>query len=311
MSTTQKKKFTGYDKLILAVAVVYMLGVSIYMVWHQAFFSPDRFFVFAFLGMVLLGRASTFVWDWTPPILLILGYDFLRGLVPHFITRTHIHIMIYFDRFIFGNVPTLILQHAFFVDGHIRWYDQVAVVLYFLHFVVPLLVALLFWFLDRKIFKQYMTAMVVLSYAAFITYIVFPAMPPWMAASQGFLPPVAHIMEQVLASFAHPVSLPTVYQYFGANLVAAVPSLHAAYPFMTALFFIKKFGRVGIPVLLYPVVMWFSIVYLGEHYVFDIVVAIFYTLSIFACIINWKQVKTKLINKLFRKQNKFLIAENN
>jgi hypothetical protein len=294
MVSSSKTIHPHYDRVILIISITYMLAVSAYMVWHQQFFSPDRFFIFACGGMLLLGRAWTFFWDWLPPILLILGYDYLRGLVPDFISKTHIHIMIYFDKFFFGQVPTLTLQHLFFVDGRIRWYDNLAVIMYFLHFVIPLVVALFFWFIDRKLFKQYMVAMVVLSYLAFFTYIAFPAMPPWMAAQQGFLPPVAHIMDQVLAHFAHPINLPTVYQYVGANLVAAVPSLHAAYPFMTALFFFKKFPKWGWTFFIYPVFMWFAVVYLGEHYVFDITVAVIYCLVIYAGVTNWRGYSLKV-----------------
>lgn len=305
-NSKQKWKTAGsHDKIILIATLSYLTIISAFMVWHQEFFSPDRFFVFVFFGMLLVGKAWSFFWDWLPPILLIMGYEYLRGVVPHLITKVHIRAMIMFDTFIFHSVPTISLQHWLFKDGTIHWYDQAAVILYFLHFIVPLLAALVFWFLDKKIFKQYMASMIVLSYLAFVTYYIFPAMPPWMAAQQGFLPPVAHIMDQVLAHFAHPISLPTVYNYVGANLVAAVPSLHAAYPLMTALFFYKKFPRFGGLAFLYPLAMWFAIVYLGEHYVFDIVVAVVYVLSIYALITDWRGLTSKIkyiVARLFKTQ---------
>lgn len=285
---------------MLIAMLLYVALITAYMIWHQEFFSPDRFVVFAFLGMLVAGRAWMFLWDWLPPILLILGYDYVRGLVPDYITKVHIHVMIYFDKFIFGAVPTLTLQHLFFVDGRIRWYDNVAVIFYFAHFVVPLFLALVFWVIDRKMFKLYMLAMVILSYAAFITYFLFPAMPPWLASQQGFLPPVAHIMDQVLAHFARPISLPTVYQYMGANLVAAVPSLHAAYPFMAALFVNRKFPRWGKLFFLYPAIMWVSVIYLGEHYFFDIVVAVIYTLVIYVGVINWRGYRSRFKNWILK-----------
>ncbi len=280
-----------HDKIILLSALCYMIIISAFMVWHQEFFSPDRFFVFAFLAMLLLGRAWAFFWDWLPPMLLLLGYDYLRGLVPQISGKVHVHAMIYFDKFIFGSVPTNWLQQHFF-NGQIRWYDNVAVVLYSMHFITPLIVALVFWLLDRTYFKLYMTAMVVLSYLAFITYYLFPAMPPWMAAQQGFLPQVAQITSLTMANFAHPISLPTVYNYVGANLVAAVPSLHAAYPLMTALFVFKKFPRWGWTAFIYPLAMWLVVMYLGEHYFFDICVAIVYVVAVFAVIMEWNKIKS-------------------
>jgi len=298
---------TGYDRFIAIATAGYLLIISAFMIWHQQFFSPDRFFVFALVGAAAAGKIGTFLWDWTPPILLILGYEYLRGIVPQLITKVHIRAMIYFDRFLFGNVPTIALQHAFFNINRLHWYDYTAVTLYLLHFVVPMLAALLFWVLDRTLFRMYMAAMVALSYLAFATYYFFPAMPPWLAAQQGFLPPVAHIMDLVFAHFAHPISLPTVYQYVGANLVAAVPSLHAAYPLMTALFFYRKFPKYGAIAFAYPVAMWFAVMYLGEHYAFDIIVATIYVLGIYALITNWRNVRTRIKNfilKIFHRRQR-------
>ena len=281
------------DKIILGTTLLYLGVITAFMVWHQQFFSLDRMFVFAFIGMLLIGRAWTFFQDWMPAILLLLGYDYLRGLVPAVSGRVHVHAMVLFDKVLFfGHVPTIVLQHWLFTSGHIHWYDQAAVILYFLHFAVPFMAGLVFWFMDRTFFKRFVASLVVLSYAAFVTYYIFPAMPPWMAAQQGFLPPVAHVMDQVLANFAHPVSLPTVYAYVGANLVAAVPSLHAGYALLTALFVNKKFKRYGWLAFLYPAGMFFAVVYLGEHYVFDIIAATAYVLVIYAFATNWHGIGT-------------------
>jgi len=287
------------DKIIIGATFAYLAIITAFMVWHQEFFSPDRFFIFVFLAMILAGKAWAFLWDWTPPVFLILGYDYLRGLVPQVTNKVHIHAMIYFDKLVFfGQVPTLWLQRHFFTPGTIRWYDNAAVVFYFLHFIIPLLVALWFWFTDKSLFKLYTAAIVVLSYLGWITYYIFPAMPPWMASQQGFLPPVAHIMDQTLIHFAHPISLPTVYNYVGANLVAAVPSLHAAYPLMAALFFYKKYPKWGAWFFLYPLGMFLTIMYLGEHYFFDIVVAIVYTLAVYGIITDWRGMRTRIWVKL-------------
>lgn len=292
-------KNTGHhDRLIIITIFIYLTIVTAFMIWHQEFFSPDRFFVFVFIAMILAGRAWAFLWDWLPPILLILGYDYLRGIVPLLNSKAHAFTMINFDKFIFfGNVPTIWLQQHFYIAGKITWYDNLAAVIYFLHFIIPLFVALLFWFIDKKIFKQYTATIVVVSYLAFITYYIFPAMPPWMAGSVGFLPPVAHILDLTLAHFGHPINLPTVYNYVGANLVAAVPSLHAAYPLTTALFFYKKFPKWGWTFFLYPLIMAIVVMYLGEHYFFDICVAVVYVYIVYGFLTNWHGMSTAVINK--------------
>jgi membrane-associated phospholipid phosphatase len=55
------------------------------------------------------------------------------------------------------------------------------------------------------------------------------------------------------------------------NTVAAMPSLHAAYPLMLLLFFWPAGRLVRIALGLYTLAMAFALVYGGEHFVLDIV----------------------------------------
>ncbi len=45
--------------------------------------------------------------------------------------------------------------------------------------------------------------------------------------------------------------------------------MHVAIPTVIFLFCYKIFGRKALPAILYPVVVMFSTVYLGEHYLID------------------------------------------
>lgn len=268
-------------KLIYGISIVYLVIVSIYMISHRAWLSPDQFFAFAILAVILIGRTKQFIWDWVPVLLLLFGYEYLRGLIPQLSGEAHIWPMIQADNFLFGFLPTLKLQSLLFNQSFLHWYDYLAVILYISHFVIPMGFTFILWLSDRKTFKQFTLALLVLSYLSFLTYIVFPAMPPWMASDQGFLPPLAKIMDQVLASFAHPISVPTVYQYFGANLVAAVPSLHAAYPWLIFLFLYQKLHFLAVLSLPYVFGVWFAIVYLGEHYVVDAILGVIYATMVY------------------------------
>jgi membrane-associated phospholipid phosphatase len=48
------------------------------------------------------------------------------------------------------------------------------------------------------------------------------------------------------------------------------PLLHAAYPFFTALFIGKKYPKTVPFLILYAVGVAFAVIYLGEHYFFDV-----------------------------------------
>ncbi len=257
-------------KLVYLLPLMYILAVSVYMIWHRAWFSPDQFFAFAILGTLFIGRTKQFLQDWIPVLLLLFGYEYLRGIVPYLTKYVNIWPMIRGDELLFGCLPTIKLQAVLFDGITLHWYDYVAVTLYISHFVIPWVIAFIFWMYDRKIFKEYTAAFLVLSYLAFFTFIIFPAMPPWMASNQGYIPPLKKIMDQVMASFAHPIDVPSVYRFFGANLVAAVPSLHAAYPWLIFIFILKKFRKLSVLAIPYVAGVWFAVVYLGEHYVVDV-----------------------------------------
>lgn len=274
------------QKTAFFLPIAYLVVVGIFLVWHRAFFSPDQFFAAALLITLVIGRSKQFVMDWSLPVTLFLSYEYLRGLVPNLSLKAHIFPMINFDKVIFGSLPTNSLQSLLFSDGIVHWYDYLATLLYMSHFIVPMFVCFILWLKNREDFKNYSLALLLLSYAAFATYIIFPAMPPWMAAQQNFIPEVAKIMEKVFANFPQPIDLPTVYKFVGANLVAAVPSLHAAYPLLTFLFIAQKSKAKSLLVLPYVFGIWFSIVYLGEHYVFDIVIGSLYAILVFGLVMK-------------------------
>lgn len=176
------------------------------------------------------------------------------------------------------------------------WYDYVSVVLYICHFVVPMVVGYFFWINDREFFKKYTFGFLAISYAAFITYIIFPAMPPWMAGNLGYIPPVREVISIVMSHFMQTsISLPSVFSLIGGDQVAAMPSLHAALPLMV-FFYVYKFNKkLGIIFAPYVIGVWFAVIYLGEHYFIDVVVGIIYSTVIFLLI---DKVFPKIISRL-------------
>src|SRR5207302_9861698 len=93
----------------------------------------------------------------------------------------------------FGQVPTLLLQRAFYHAGQVAWYDIAATMFYFLHFAFPLGLGYLFWIVDRRSFLRFSRALIAMSFAAFVFYLLLPVAPPWTA-----VPGVAKIIYQTL-----------------------------------------------------------------------------------------------------------------
>ncbi len=282
-------------KVVCVLSVLYLAILSAYLLWHRMWFSPDQFFAAALVAALILGRFRQFLQDWISPIALFLGYESLRDFVPKLTTQAHALPMIKFDELFFGGtVPTVTLQKLLFAGNHFQWYDYLATLLYETHFVFFLLVGFILWLSRKEIFKEYYLGILILSYMAFVTYLLFPTVPPWMAAQQGFIPPILNIASKVSVNFPQAMSLPTIYSFFGANLVAAVPSLHAAYPFLTLLFLTNRFRAWGLLLLPYVAGVWFSIIYLGEHYFFDIAAGVLYAFIAFYLVIKRQQIWARL-----------------
>jgi membrane-associated phospholipid phosphatase len=67
------------------------------------------------------------------------------------------------------------------------------------------------------------------------------------------------------------------------NNVAAMPSIHAAYPMLICLFFWKGASRrKRVLLLAYPICMAFTLVYTGEHFVIDILMGWLYAAATFS-----------------------------
>ncbi len=229
-----------------------------------------------------------------PLFAVLFAYDLLRGLankvggwmfdlprwvssteVPATTARAHLAEPLNVDKTLFGGqVPTVWLQQHFYDAGVAHWYDRIAVPVYLSHFVVSLLLAVVLWCVNYRLFRRYLATLVSLTTVTLVTYLLYPAVPPWMAALNHHLPAVHRVVEDTLSvldaeTLSSVVEQGTAY----SNPVAAIPSLHAAVPMMLLLFFWREVG-VGRRVLLalYGALMAVTLVYTGEHYVVDVLI---------------------------------------
>ena len=256
--------------MTLTTALLIGLGIPI---------PPDRYFVVLLVPMLLVRRARTFVLDWSPFLLLLFSYEFLRGLAGK-VGQINYLLALGFDSRLFGTPPPVSLQQRFAHHAPVA-YDYVAALLYLLHFVAPLSFAFVLWMRSREDFARFTGSFLLLSYAALATFVLFPAAPPWLASQQGYLPAVHEQVGVVLSAFPSHFKLPTVYQLFDPNQVAAIPSLHAAYPLLLLLFACRFFGLRALVLAPYVAGVWLAVVYMGEHYVFDVVAGAAYSVAAF------------------------------
>jgi membrane-associated phospholipid phosphatase len=177
-----------------------------------------------------------------------------------------------------GQLPTSLLQHAFLRFGEVA--DDVATVVYFCHFVVPIAAGTVLWLVDRRLFLRFVTALMGLAFACFVLYLLAPTAPPWYAQDHGVACCFRHVIGTTLPSAVSPY-----YQSLNPNPVAALPSLHAAFPMLGLLALRTVDRRLTWPALAWCLMVWTSVVYLGEHYVVDVLA------GVAAAVVAWEVVR--------------------
>ncbi len=212
------------------------------------------------------------VFDWLPLAAALTLYDVVRGWgAGRF--PIHAHEQIWLDRTVFGlgRLPSTWLQEHLW-HGSPAWYDYVVWATYTSFFLVtPVLLGVL-WLRDRARFRRYALLLTGLSFASVFVFLVAPTMPPWLAASKGLTSPVLRPIGDIGAHVPI-LDWSALYErgVDSANGIAAFPSLHEGMTVLVSLALWPTARRATRVVLvLYPLLMAFSLVYAGEHYVTDV-----------------------------------------
>jgi membrane-associated phospholipid phosphatase len=248
---------------LVALSIGYLVLVSGIMIWRGISVDPDYLLLLMVPLALLTGRFFAFLRDWVPFIALFLGYEALAGVAPKLGIAPHVYGMVRIERdLFFGRSPNQILQEHF---GDLRWLAIACTIVYFCHFLYPLLVGLVLWLVNRQSFVRYVVALLAMSFAAFVVFLLIPTAPPWYAHNVGALPGVHDLVSRSLPSTVSPY-----FRHLDADPVAAFPSLHAAYPTLGALALWKMNRRTAYFTVPWCLIVWFSVIFLGEHYAIDV-----------------------------------------
>jgi hypothetical protein len=261
-----------HGRLLLLLQFVY-LGIFLGILflgsneWPSA---PDLITVMLLGSAVLTARGLGFLRDWTPFLLLTIGYLALPGLTPGLQGRAHVGFPITVDTWVgHGELVTNRLQELLWNPLRMQWWDYAASALYLLHFVVPLVLAYLFWLWRRPLYLRFVRTYLVLMYAGFTVYLLYPMAPPWWASDLGRVHYVVPILSLVhWKGIGNPVGILT--GTFKPDPVAAMPSMHAAFSMLVFLVLWYIWPRRGWIAVLYPLAMATTVMYTGDHYSVDI-----------------------------------------
>ncbi len=272
------------ERLILAGVLAYAAIVVLFMFLRGIEITPDVMAIAFGLGAVLLGRGRLFLRDWIPFVALFLAYELMRGLADNVGFGVHVDHMVAAERLLtFGNVPTELLQRWLHPATGTDPFAILATIVYMLHFALPLVTGFILWVWRRAHYFDFVAALILLSLWAFVTFVVMPTAPPWYAAQAGALngpdgrPLIAYLkpgaFEQLAAALGFNGRYIYTYTFYdvGPNSVAAWPSLHMGYATLSFLVLRRAFGRIGWAAFAYALLVAFSIMYTGDHWLIDVI----------------------------------------
>jgi membrane-associated phospholipid phosphatase len=175
----------------------------------------------------------------------------------------------------FGTTPTLRLQRAFGTPGRFAPWEKLLVFSHWVWFAFPHGTAAYVLVRHRDQFPRAAAQIYATFDLGVLGYWFIPTAPPWYAAAQGLLedgrtPDLRRMMVEYGEQFWKSGWAP-LYGVLGGNPLAAMPSLHFATS-VTAAHVLSGTGRAaGAFGWTYAATLGLALVYLGEHYVVDLV----------------------------------------
>ncbi len=215
-------------------------------------------------------------------------FSVVRSFADETGVATHINDLVLAEKTLaFGSVPTVWLQAHLFDPRHISWLDRATTYVHWSYFVLPHIFAAYLFFERRHLFERYVFLFVGVLAAGLAICFIYPAAPPWAASLTGHLDPTYKVVTEVGGELH--VNL---YRYFdsqirSSNPVAAMPSVHMATSVIVLLMAFRVNWMLGALAVVYNAAMAFSLVYLGEHYVLDILVGALLTVTLYAAMELW------------------------
>jgi len=246
------------------------------------------------VAAALAGRLHAFVRDWAVFLAAIVLFDVCRGLlfglIRFFEWPVYMGYAIAGDQlFVPGALATHSVQAWMGVGGEIGALDRLMAMAYASHFLVFLVFGMTVWLLRPDAFGRFRAGMLSVMYAGLVCYAIVPTVPPWMAFDHfAAVPPFTNVAAELFHG-----ELPTLTAAFDLNPVAAMPSLHCAFPAFLTLFAFRYYrGGVGWAMGFYSLTVFLSTVYLGHHYLVDIVAGVLLAAAAFFAVEKFEAVRS-------------------
>ncbi len=254
------KPDSRYFRASIILPAVFSLALLGFCFANGVIPGPEMLVLCFFIYAAYNKRSRRFVKDWFPFLSLFLCYEAMYAIVPTLSKVVHVAEPISVELSMFGSIPTLVLQQLY----RTPFLDYLGAFFYSLHFFAPTVFAFLLWKYAPENYRKYILALGIGTYAALITFLAYPVAPPWYGVQ------ATRILTQLDQNLGVPFYR-SIFDFVESNPFAAFPSLHAMYPTLISLYALKIKKAKALPVLIFPIGVWLSTIYLGEHYVIDVI----------------------------------------
>jgi hypothetical protein len=174
-----------------------------------------------------------------------------------------------------GVPPTLRLQRRFTRPGSVNRFERVLAWCHWMWFFVPHGTVLYVLLRDREQFGRSAVRMYAVFDLGAVFYWAIPTAPPWWAALHGDLEDDQAVhMRRMMIEYGEQFwgdRWGDLYDVLGGNPLAAMPSLHFATSLMAAHLLAETGPVAGAVGFSYAALLGLALVYLGEHYVADLI----------------------------------------
>ena len=207
-------------------------------------------------------------------------YDYMRAFPNYAYHAVDVAPLYLTEKRLFGisTQGKLLTPNEFWLLNHRPWLDVLSGVFYLCWVPIPLAFAGYLFFRNRRLFFEFALTFLLVNLLGFTLYYLHPAAPPWYVQQHGLtFHPLALGSTAGLARFD---SFFGVHIFRGiyaknANVFAAMPSLHSAYPVIVLFYAVKnKSGLFNLVFFTIMIGIWFSAVYTSHHYTLDVLAGI-------------------------------------
>ncbi len=263
-------------------------------------------------------RLSTILVDWSLFGVSLLAWELSRGAADSLGRATLWTPQIDFDRALFGGRSLNVVLQEHLKHATAQWWEAFVALTYLSFFVTPYIVAGFLWLRGRRTYWSFTGRYICIGLLSVVCFVVAPSAPPWAAArcsaaqvaSHPDNPPCMSHRATAADGLFGPMTMkhPPAHPYVepisprgltrlhltraasvlikgqaSVNRVAAIPSLHAAESLLIAIFLwrrVRRYWRIALAA--YPLMMAFTLMFTGEHYLLDILAG--WTLTTLVCV---------------------------